>query len=73
MIINALNSGAKVFMADFEDALSPTWANIVEGQINLKDLLAGADRLHRGRDGQTLRGRAEPGGHFCAPARLALA
>ena len=37
MIINALNSGAKVFMADFEDANSPTWANIVEGQRNLRD------------------------------------
>jgi len=37
MIINALNSGAKVFMADFEDATAPTWRNIVEGQINLKD------------------------------------
>ncbi|MBN9021718.1 MAG: malate synthase A, partial [Rhizobiales bacterium] len=37
MIINALNSGAKVFMADFEDASSPTWANMVEGQINLHD------------------------------------
>ncbi|MEQ9691826.1 MAG: malate synthase A [Bauldia litoralis] len=37
MINNALNSGAKVFMADFEDATSPTWANQVEGQINLKD------------------------------------
>ena len=37
MIINALNSGAKVFMADFEDANSPTWANVVEGQRNLRD------------------------------------
>lgn len=37
MIINALNSGAKVFMADFEDASSPVWANMVEGQLNLKD------------------------------------
>jgi malate synthase len=37
MVINALNSGAKVFMADFEDATSPTWDNIVEGQINLRD------------------------------------
>jgi malate synthase len=37
MMINALNSGAKVFMADFEDALSPTWENIVQGQINLMD------------------------------------
>jgi malate synthase len=37
MVINALNSGANVYMADFEDACSPSWANIVEGQINLKD------------------------------------
>jgi malate synthase len=37
MVINALNSGANVFMADFEDACSPFWSNIVEGQINLKD------------------------------------
>jgi malate synthase len=37
MIINALNSGAKVFMADCEDATSPTWETIVEGQINLRD------------------------------------
>ncbi|MBL4952282.1 malate synthase A [Neobacillus sp. OS1-32] len=37
MVINALNSGAKMFMADFEDATSPTWENIVEGQINLRD------------------------------------
>ncbi len=37
MIVNALNSGANVFMADFEDANSPTWANNVEGQLNLKD------------------------------------
>src|SRR5208337_3507443 len=41
MIINALNSGASVFMADFEDALSPTWANVVEGQINLMDYWQG--------------------------------
>jgi len=37
MTINALNSGADVFMADFEDALSPTWENIVEGQITMSD------------------------------------
>lgn len=37
MIINALNSGARVFMADFEDANSPTWANMVQGQRNLID------------------------------------
>ncbi|MEJ2514370.1 MAG: malate synthase A [Gammaproteobacteria bacterium] len=37
MVINALNSGAKVFMADFEDSLTPTWDNLVSGQINLRD------------------------------------
>lgn len=37
MIINALNADVKVFMADFEDALSPTWRNVVEGQVNLMD------------------------------------
>ncbi|HVR41141.1 MAG TPA: malate synthase A, partial [Thermoanaerobaculia bacterium] len=37
MIINALNSGASVFMADFEDAHAPTWANTIEGQLNLID------------------------------------
>src|SRR5882757_3424379 len=37
MVINALNSGAKVFMADFEDATSPTWENLIEGQFNLRD------------------------------------
>ncbi|CAB3393449.1 malate synthase A [Kyrpidia spormannii] len=37
MVINALNSGAKTFMADFEDANSPTWENTVGGQINLRD------------------------------------
>src|SRR3546814_2422157 len=34
MVINALNSGAKVFMADCEDSLTPTWDNVVQGQIN---------------------------------------
>ena len=37
MMINALNSGARVFMADFEDANSPTWTNVVEGQQNVAD------------------------------------
>jgi malate synthase len=37
MMINALNSGASVFMVDLEDSLSPTWSNVVEGQINLQD------------------------------------
>jgi malate synthase len=42
MIINALNSGAKVFMADFEDSTAPTLANLLDGQRNLRDAVAGA-------------------------------
>lgn len=41
MVINALNANAKVFMADFEDSLTPTWTKVVEGQINLRDAVAG--------------------------------
>jgi malate synthase len=41
MIINALNSGADVFMADFEDSNSPTWRNLVAGQLNLMDAVRG--------------------------------
>jgi malate synthase len=39
MVINALNSGARIFMADFEDSNSPTWRNQLEGQINLYDAI----------------------------------
>jgi malate synthase len=41
MVINALNSGARGFMADFEDANSPTWANMIGGQVNLMDAVRG--------------------------------
>ncbi len=41
MVINAMNSGASVFMADFEDANSPTWNNNLQGQINMRDAVAG--------------------------------
>jgi malate synthase len=39
MVINALNSGARGFMADFEDSLSPTWSNVVDGHVNLTDAI----------------------------------
>jgi malate synthase len=45
MMINALNSGAKVFMADLEDSTSPTWENVIEGQINLADAVRGTIEL----------------------------
>jgi malate synthase len=48
MVINALNSGASVFMADFEDANSPTWQNVVDGQGNLVDAVARTISLDTG-------------------------
>lgn len=55
MIINALNSGAKVFMADCEDSLSPTWANVVEGQINLYDAVRGTIAFDDPNSGKSYR------------------
>jgi len=49
MVINALNSGARVFMADFEDASSPTWRNCVEGQANLFDAVRRTISLEAGQ------------------------
>ena len=54
MLINALNSGADVFMADFEDANSPTWQNMVEGQINLSEAIA-RKITYTGPDGKYYR------------------
>ena len=48
MVINALNSGAKMFMADFEDSNSPTWQNCIEGQVNLTDALERTIELDTG-------------------------
>ena len=53
MIINALNSGASVFMADFEDATTPTWDNLLHGQLNLRDAIA-----------RTIRFDAPDGKHY---------
>jgi malate synthase len=54
MVINALNSGARGFMADFEDSLSPTWSNVVEGQVNLTDAIEGTIEF-TGDDGRDYR------------------
>ncbi len=59
MMINALNSGASVFMADFEDALSPTWTNVVQGQENLIDAVRGT-LAFTSPDGRTYRLGARP-------------
>ncbi|MBA2409835.1 MAG: malate synthase A [Gammaproteobacteria bacterium] len=52
MIINGLNSGAKVFMADFEDAHAPTWAGTMQGQINLRDAVNGSIEFTNNRGKQ---------------------
>ncbi len=54
MMINALNSGADVFMVDFEDAFAPTWENVVQGQINCIDAVTG-EIEYRGPDGREYR------------------
>jgi malate synthase len=54
MVINALNSGARVFMADFEDANSPTWENCLAGQRNLTDALERTIELDTGEKRYTL-------------------
>jgi malate synthase len=59
MIINALNSGASVFMADLEDSNSPTWDNIVGGQINLRDAVRG-DIAFANPDGKQYKLGANP-------------
>ncbi|TMH44014.1 MAG: malate synthase A, partial [Betaproteobacteria bacterium] len=53
MVINALNSGASTFMADFEDANCPTWADMIEGQVNLHDAVRG--NIDFEREGKTYR------------------
>lgn len=60
MIINALNSGARVFMADFEDATSPTWSNLVEGQANLIDRWRGAIDFTDPTSGKAYALKSEP-------------
>ncbi|HZD23535.1 MAG TPA: malate synthase A, partial [Acidimicrobiia bacterium] len=54
MMINALNSGAKVFMADFEDATSPTWDNLLEGHLNLVEAYNGTLELETDKKRYTL-------------------
>jgi malate synthase len=51
MVINALNSGARGFMADFEDSNSPYWTNMIEGQVNLADAIRGSiEHSENGKD-----------------------
>ena len=70
MVINALNSGAKVFMADFEDAHSPTWDATIEGQINLRDAIRGVIEF-TSPEGKQYRLEQADGHAAGPPARLA--
>ncbi|MBL4837493.1 MAG: malate synthase A, partial [Kordiimonadaceae bacterium] len=60
MVINALNSGANAFMADFEDSSTPTWANMVEGQVNLLDAVAGTINYTNAPNGKKYELAANP-------------
>jgi malate synthase len=55
MVINALNSGARGFMADFEDANSPTWRNMIGGQVNLVDAIEGTIEFTDSKTGRDYR------------------
>jgi malate synthase len=66
MIINALNSGAQVFMADFEDSSTPTWDNLIQGQINLRDAIRGTIDF-RSPEGKEYKVGANPAILFVRP------
>ena len=70
-VINALNCGARVFMADFEDSTAPTWANLVDGQRNLRDAVAGSI-AHRASDGRDYRLVGQPALLMVRPRGLHL-
>lgn len=72
MIINALNSGAKVFMADFEDSNAPSWANIVFGQLNLFQAVRGTIELIDEARGKEYRLNSETATLMVRPRGLHL-
>ncbi|MFZ4737457.1 MAG: malate synthase A [Bradymonadia bacterium] len=72
MIINALNSGANVFMADCEDATSPTWRNVVEGQLNLRAAVRRTLTFDAAETGRTYRLAEKTATLFMRPRGLHL-
>ena len=72
MVINALNSGARCFMADFEDSTSPTWHNIMGGQVNLRDAVHGTIRHHDPRTGRVYTVDPDPAVLLVRPRGLHL-
>jgi malate synthase len=67
MVINGLNSGANVYMADFEDSTSPTFKNVIEGQQNLKDAVDGTVTYVNPRDGKVYKLCDNPSTLFVRP------
>jgi malate synthase len=67
MIINALNSGANVFMADFEDSNSPTWENVIQGQVNLADAVRGTIEFTQASTGKHYTLVEDPATLFVRP------
>ena len=67
MVINALNSGAQVFMADFEDSNAPSWRNQVEGQANLADAVRRSISFEDPRSGKRYALKPDPAVLFVRP------
>lgn len=72
MVINALNSGAKIFMCCFEDASSPTWENMLDGQVNLRDANAGTISYYDEKKDKQYDLVAEPAQLLARPRGLHL-
>lgn len=67
MVINALNSGASVFMADFEDSNTPEWHNNIQGQINLRDAINRTISLHNPISGRHYKLKEQTSTLFVRP------
>ena len=67
MVINGLNSGANVYMADFEDSSSPTWENMIQGQRNLRDAVAGTISFTNARTGKVYKLKSKTSVLFARP------
>lgn len=72
MVINALNANVKVFMADFEDSLSPAWDKVLEGQVNLRDAVAGTISYTDEKKGKQYQLSADPAVLICRVRGLHL-
>jgi malate synthase len=72
MIINALNANVKVFMADFEDSLSPTWEKVAQGQINMRDAVNGTISLDDPKSGKHYELNKDPAVLICRARGLHL-